>query len=74
MKHHDLRDPGLGDFIVSSCHLVHVQAADRAAGEPSELEVDQPLDIGQRDISALDCRQRSRLHPVTRVQHSTLRY
>jgi hypothetical protein len=37
MKHHDLGDFGFGDFVVPGCHLMHVQVADRAAGEPPEL-------------------------------------
>ena len=74
MKNHDLGDAGLADFVVPSSHLIHVQAADRAAGEPSKLKVDESIGGWQRNIAALDRCQRPRLDLVTRVQHSILRY
>jgi hypothetical protein len=72
MKNHDLGDSGIGDFVVPACHLTHVQAADRAAREPSKLKVHKSIGGWKRDVGALDRCQRPRIDLVARVQHSTL--
>jgi hypothetical protein len=75
MKNHDLGDSSVGDFVVAVRYLTHVQAADRAAREPPKLKVHESTGGWERDVGALDRRQRSRSDRVAYVQdHNTLRY
>ncbi|MFD8725592.1 hypothetical protein ACFV2H_48570 [Streptomyces sp. NPDC059629] len=57
VEDHDLADSRLSDLRVSSHHRLKVQVADRAAGEPPELKMCQPVTVGHGDLGAGDGRE-----------------
>jgi hypothetical protein len=54
VEEHHLADTRGGDLGMPAGHRLQVQIADRAAGEPAELQVDQEFRVGNDDAFAGD--------------------
>lgn len=57
VEDHNLADSSVSDLFVSSHHRLKVQVADRAAGEPPELKMCQPVTVGHSDRGSRDGRE-----------------